>query len=151
MVKRMELYSRTEEQQRNRRAAGRRRSVQKKKERGGDALILLLLLLIGLFCITMHVQGSEAKGSGYDEAAYDELEKVYCVEVHELLTDYGLHNSGVNLTKITQPDGVREYRLEVHHKGLGHMTGAERESLQKGLEILGFPDETSTVCVRLSF
>lgn len=151
MVKKMGLYSRTEEQQRNRHAAGRRRNARKKKERGGDALILLLVLLIGLFCVTMHVQGSEAKGSGYDEQAYDELEKIYYSEVHELLTDYGLHNSGMNLTKITRADGAREYRLEVHHKGIGHMTGTERESLQESLEIINFPDDRSTVCVRLSF
>ncbi|MDE6421054.1 MAG: hypothetical protein K2K87_11070 [Lachnospiraceae bacterium] len=150
MGRRMELYSRAEEQRQNRRA-GRHRNEQKKEGRGADALILLLLLLIGLFCVTMCVQGNEAHGSGYDEAAYDELEKVYCSEVHGLLMDYGLHNSGMNLTKITQPDGVREYRLEVHHAGIARLTGAERESLQEGLEILRFPDEKSTVIVRLSF
>lgn len=151
MGRRMELYSRAEEQRRNRRAAGRRRNGQKREGLGADALILLLLLLIGLFCVTMRVQGNEAHGSGYDEAAYDELEKVYCTEVHGLLMDYGLNNSGMNLTKITQPDGVREYRLEVHHAGIARLTGTERESLQKGLEILSFPDEKSTVIVRLSF
>ena len=114
-------------------------------------LILLLLLLIVLFCITLHVKGSEAQGSGYDEAAYDELERIYCTEVHGLLTDYGLHNSGMNLTKVTQSDGVREYSLEVHHAGIARLTGTEREALRKGLEILSFPDSRCTVCIRLSF
>lgn len=151
MVRRMELYSKEEEQRRRTGTAGRRRSAQRKEGGGADALILFLLILIGLFCVTLHVQGNEAHGSGYDEAAYDELEKVYCAEVHGMLMDYGLHNSGMNLTKITQPDGEREYRLEVYHAGIARLTGEERDSLQRGLEILSFPDERSTVCVRLSF
>ncbi|MCM1539289.1 MAG: hypothetical protein NC254_12940 [bacterium] len=151
MVRRMELYSKEEERQRSGREALRRRRARRRERRGADMFILLLLLLIGLFCVTLHVQGNEAYGSGYDEAAYDELEKIYCEEVHGLLTDYGLYNSGMNLTKITQPDGVREYRLEVHHAGLARLEGTELEALREGLAILGFPDEKSTVCVRLSF
>lgn len=151
MIRRMALYSKEEEQKRSGRAAQRRRSAQRRAGRGADALILLLLLLIGLFCVTLHVQGNEEHGSGYDESVYDELEREYCAEVRGMLTDYGLHNSGMNLTKITQPDGAREYRLEVHHAGIAQMTGTERESLLNGLEILSFPDKRSTVCVRLSF
>ena len=151
MVKKMELYSKAEERRMRRRVAGKRKSVQKKEGRGADALILLLLLLIGLFCVTLHVQGKEAHGSGYDEAKYDELERMYCSEVHELFVNYGLYNSGMNLTKITQPDGVREYRLEVHHAGIAYLSEAERESLQEEMEILRFPDEKSAVHVTLHF
>lgn len=151
MVRKMELYSREEERKRCRRTAGSRRNKHRDMGRGADGFILLLLLLIGLFCVTLHVQGNEAHGSGYDEEAYDELEQAYCTEVHELLTGYGLHNSGMNLTKITQTDGLREYRLEVHHSGIARLTGDERESLQNGLEVLSFPDGRCTVRVRLSF
>lgn len=151
MMRRMELYSKEEEKRRSRNAALRHRKVPEKRGRGADALILLLFVVVCLLCITLHVKGSAVEGSGYDEAAYDEMEKEYRDEVRGLLDRYGLDNSGMNLTRITQPDGMREYRLEVHHAGIGHMSGTERESLREGLEILNFPDEKSTVCVKLSF
>lgn len=151
MMRRMELYSREEEKRRSRNAALRHRKVPERKGRGTDALILLLFVVVCLLCITLHVQGNGAYGGGYDETAYNEMENEYRDEVHGLLVRYGLDNSGMNLTRITQPDGMREYRLEVHHAGIGRMSGMERESLLEGLEILSFPDKKSTVCVKLSF
>ncbi len=151
MMRKMELYSKEEERRRSRNAARRHHNVSDKKGRVADALILLLFVVICLLCITLHVQGNEMYGSGCEEAAYEELEKEYRDEVRGLLDRYGLDNSGMNLTRITQPDGMREYRLEIHHALIGHMSGTERQSLREGLEILGFPDEKSIVCVKLSF
>ncbi len=150
MRTKMELYSGAERRQKNRKA-GRICRRERMRLQCVDIVILLLFIVTGVFCATLQAKGSEPYPVRYDEEKYDEMERAYRDEVADVLAQHRLSHCGINLTKITQSDGTREYRLAIHHSGIGKMTPQQRGMLMEGIQGLEFPDGMSGVCVELSF
>lgn len=113
-------------------------------------VVTAILVLFIATCITLTVKGSEnGYESGYNEEYYDLLEERYKEEVTDILEEYGLYRSGVNLTKITLGDGSREYTLVVYNGKLSGMESARLEALTSELCAVGFPDAACSVRVSL--
>ena len=114
-------------------------------------VVTAILVLFIATCLTLTVKGSESGyESGYNEEYYDLLEERYKEEVTDILEEYGLYRSGVNLTKITRGDGCREYTLVVYNGKLSGMEGGSLEALTSELCAVGFPDAACSVRVSLA-
>lgn len=113
------------------------------------AITTMLVLFIAT-CITLTVKGSESnQKSGYNEEYYDLLEERYKEEVTNVLSGYGMGQSGVNLTKITVEDGSREYALVIYNGKFIQMDSDRLEQLKNELCSIAFPEASCNVCVSL--
>lgn len=113
------------------------------------AVSAVLVLFIAA-CITLTVDGNEKNGAGgYDERYFDTLEAAYQEEISDVLEEYGVSRSGINLTKITSGDGTREYALTVYNQRFGHMDDDRRNSLKQALYSIPFPDAECSVAISL--
>ena len=121
----------------------------------GNRLFLAVSTVLVLFiaaCITLTVQGDEKHGAGgYDEAYFDVLEESYQDEIKEVLEEYGVSKSGMNLTKMTSEDGTREYTLAIYNRRFERMDDEKLCSLEQALGSVGFPEEACGVVIRLKW
>ena len=109
-----------------------------------------LLVLIIISCITLTVKAGEKKStSGYDERYYDELETEYKEGIDQALREYGLANSGINLTKITSADGSRQYSLRIYNARLTRMESDEIAGIRECLCEISFTEVACGVTVSL--
>lgn len=113
-------------------------------------VITTILVLFIATCITLTVKGSESnQKSGYNEEYYDLLEERYKEEVTNVLSGYGMGQSGVNLTKITMEDGSREYALVIYNGKFIQMDSDRLEQLKNELCSITFPEASCIVRVSL--
>ena len=121
----------------------------------GNRLFLAASTVLVLFiaaCITLTVQGDEKHGAGgYDEAYFDVLEESYQDEIKEVLEEYGVSKSGMNLTKMTSEDGTREYTLAIYNRRFERMDDEKLCSLEQALGSVVFPEEACGVVIRLKW
>lgn len=125
---------------------------QRMKNRGNGLFLGMsfALVLVIAACITLTVKGSEKQSAGgYDEAYYDSMEEAYQEEVAEVLAQYGVGTSGINLTKITEADGTRAYTLAIYNRNFDRMDEAKMGSLEKSLNEVVFPEEACEIVISL--
>ena len=101
-------------------------------------LVTLMLILVSSFFICATVQSQTMGDRCEDEAYYQVLEKAYVKEIRAYLDEQGFENSGVNLTRVLDAHGNREYHITLHHKYLEKLCYAERERLFVEIEKMAF-------------
>ncbi len=113
------------------------------------AVTAVLVLFIAA-CVTLTVKGNEGHGtSGYNEDYYDLLEENYKEQIAEVLNEYGMGRSGVNLTKITLEDGSREYALMIYNSKFLQMDSDKMQNLESALCSVTFPQEACHISISL--
>lgn len=119
-----------------------------RRNKGNQVFIVLSVWLMVLIisCITMTVRAKEVKKTGgYDEVYYDALEEQYKQGIVDLLSEYGLRHSGINLTKMTFSDGCRQYQLRIYNGRFEHMGINTISEIQNRLYEISFPQESCDV------
>ena len=108
---------------------------------------MITLVAIGLlFSIaTMTVNGQGEHNIAMEREYYEELEKEYIFRVKELLADKGYGNAGITMTKVYEPDGKREYTVQIHHKRIDRLEQEEKALLHDELGAIGFGDDACHV------
>lgn len=110
-------------------------------KRFGIYFVLISLLGVLVFSISGKAAGDASVKS---EQYYRELEKQYVENVKDYLSENGLENSGVMLTKVICDSRTREYTLSVHNKRITFLTKEQKEELLQTLKDLEFVEEGCT-------
>lgn len=122
-----------------------------KRRQTAGTIIGVIFGLIAAVCITLTVSGNERRnGFSYNEAYFDKLESAYQAEVRQVLADYGMGRSGINLTKITEADGTRSYRLVVCGSQVERMDEEQAGLVIETLCEISFPEQGCKVNIILS-
>lgn len=78
------------------------------------------------------------------EGYYQEKERALVEDAREFLSQRGLADSGVMLTRVVDEGGGRQYTLTVHHGRITKMSEDDRRFLMEELQQIVFEDEDST-------
>lgn len=100
---------------------------------------MLILTAIFTFCTVQVVQSHEKGGQQIEEKYYDVWEAAYLQETKQLLEQYGLKDSGINMTKVKEADGSRSYEIAIHHRRFEALSDRQHDNLMEELYALPFP------------
>lgn len=96
-------------------------------------IISMVCILILVFSIAGTVIGRQTDEYELNNPYYKQMENNYLKEVKDVLSDLGLENSGLSLTKVIFPNGEREYTLLLHHYKIKE---AEKEKIMEQLRVI---------------
>lgn len=77
---------------------------------------------------------------------YNDLEQTLVTDTRRYLAKAGYENSGVNLTRVVDEEGVRSHTLTIHHRRIDNMEEEQREELRRELDSLTFASEKCIFC-----
>lgn len=69
----------------------------------------------------------------FTKEQYEMMEQDSVQEIRKAMNAHYLSNSGVMLTKMTEPEKNCIYEIQVHHKGLSHLNGEAMAELQEAM------------------
>lgn len=101
-----------------------------------------VLVLLTAFFISGTVESRDRSRLCIEERYYDEMEKVYVSEIKDCLKKYGIKNSGVNMTHISDAGQERSYRVIIHNRQLRWMDENKRERLEEEIKGIRFPSDS---------
>jgi len=96
---------------------------------------ITLSVILGILIASI-TSGQTAKAKSCDAGYYDEMESYYLEQVRAVMEGYGYTDSGITMTKVTDSDGHRAYRVLIHHRWLEGISGVEENSLRTDLKNL---------------
>ena len=99
-------------------------------------IISIVCILILIFSIAGTVIGRQTDEYELNNPYYKQMENNYLKEVKDVLSDLGLENSGLSLTKVIFPNGGREYTLLLHHCKMNKIKEAEKEKIMEQLRAI---------------
>lgn len=102
-------------------------------------LIMMALVVLNLFFVTRTVEAGEQKRRLNEEKYYAALEQTYVSEIREKLQKYGITNSGINMTYVSDDGGTRCYRIVIHNRQLQWLAADSLQQLWTEIEGLTFP------------
>lgn len=106
--------------------------------------IFWILTVIFISAVVLCVKGTamsmENRGRARENHYYAELERDYVDRTQQFLEEEGFHNCGVNMLRVTNQDGSREYRILLHHRRLASMSSEEKRKLENILAGMKFQD-----------
>lgn len=102
---------------------------------GLAAIILAMAAAIG---IAGAVRSHAADMREAQEAYYEQLEREYIGQVRQFLTQQGYRYSGVTLSRTVDEEGLRSYRISVHHSGLDRLEDEALSGMLGQVEEMGF-------------
>lgn len=107
-----------------------------------DGMIWGLAAIIFAMAAAMSIVGA-VKSHAADmqeahEAYYEQLEREYVGQVRQFFTQQGYRYSGVTLSRIVNEEGLRSYRISVHHSGLDRLEDEALSELLGQVEDMGF-------------
>lgn len=102
-------------------------------------LMLVLLVVIDIFFVTHTVEAREQRRRLNEEKYYAELEQTYVSEIRERLHKYGITNSGINMTYVSDDGVERSYRVVIHNRQLKWLTPDRRQMLLTEIGEIRFP------------
>lgn len=102
---------------------------------GLAAIILAMAAAIG---IAGSIKSHAADMREAQEAYYEQLEREYIGQVKQFLTQQGYRYSGVTLSRTVDGEGLRSYRLSVHHSGLDRLEDEALSEMLGQMEEMGF-------------
>ena len=118
----------------------------RKCERGTLRFILMTMagVLMTAFFMTATVE-SRARGRlVIDEKYYEQMEREYVLEIKKQLEEFGIKNSGINMTYVSEDGSWRNYKVIIHNRQLKWMTPERQEELRLQIEGISFPSESCT-------
>lgn len=102
-------------------------------------MMIAVMVMISVFFISETVE-SRGRGQLRIEADYyGEMEKNYVSEIKKQLKKYGIENSGINLTYVSDDGETRIYKVKIHNRQLGWMAEKQREMLREEIAEIEFP------------
>ena len=108
--------------------------------------MLTVMLVFTLFSlVTMRVKGQGEVDFATDREMYEQLEDSYTERLKDMLENKGYRNAGITMTKIYQPDGSREYTVQIHHKRINQLSDGEKILLLNELAAISFGGENCSV------
>lgn len=109
------------------------RRMEKQKSTLMFITITVLLIAISVFCITGTVR-SQSRAEGHEMEKYYHLQEMdMLAQTREKLEALGYSDSGVNLTRVVDEAGGREYTFAIHHRKIGTLAEEELEELERVL------------------
>lgn len=116
------------------------------KERKGICFIgmTVVLILTAAFFMSGTVESKAAGRIPIEEKYYDEMEADYTKEIKRQLQEFGIKNSGINMTHISEEGNGRKYRVIIHNRQLKWMTAERRQELMAEIEAIPFPADGCT-------
>ncbi len=116
----------------------------------GFGMITVFLILTAVLCAGGTAMGRERNGCAQENARYALLEDAFRERTRKILEEQGLRDSGVTLTWTREGGGVRSYRVEIHHSGIGSLEADERERLTERLRWEDFCKEAESLVIILA-
>ena len=92
----------------------------------------VIIAAVTMLC-AVQASSRSAEGVLFDNRAYEEAEETYEKNINEILENYGLYHSGLNMTRTVSLEGGREYEMVIYHSKTARMERAERIALQEEL------------------
>lgn len=102
-------------------------------------LIMMGLVLLNIFFVTRTVEAGEQKRRLNEKKYYAALEQTYVSEIRESLQKYGITNSGINMTYVSDGGVERSYRVVIHNRQLKWLTPDRRHMLLTEIGEIPFP------------
>lgn len=99
----------------------------------GLSLLTAFLVLASAFCVSGTAMGRERDDYTQENQRYALLEDTFRERTKGILEERGYRDSGVTITWTRDRDGVRSYRVEIHHRGIESLDDDEREKLTEAL------------------
>lgn len=110
------------------------------------AILTLLLVMLTAFLVSETVRGQSRERlttvTGYDR----QMERDYICEVREILEEYGVRNSGINMTYVSEDGDERVYRIVIHNKAFRWLSEEEYDALVRSIEEIAFPGSGVEKC-----
>ncbi len=113
----------------------------------GLGMMTAFLVLAAAFCVGGTVMSKERNDYAQENERYALLEDDFAERTKEILEQRGYRNSGVTITWTRETGGVRSYRVEIHHRGIGSLGEDEKESLTKALYCEAFCGEVEALSI----
>lgn len=108
-------------------------------------MLTVMLVFVLFSLVTMRVKGQGELDFAADRELYEQLEDTYTERLKDMLENKGYRNAGITMTKIYQPDGSREYTVQIHHKRINQLSDGEKILLLNELAALSFGGEECNV------
>lgn len=99
----------------------------------GLSLITAFLVLASAFCVSRTVMSRERHDYTQENERYALLEDAFRERAKGILEERGYRDSGVTVTWTRDSDGVRSYRVEIHHRWIESLDEDGRERLTEEL------------------
>ena len=114
-------------------------------------VVLGLLLSVGFFNGMNIITGAvESKDYKMQMQLRDEFEKESIKEIRCVLEEYGLRNSGINLTKSTEDRVVWNYSLVIYNDSLKYLSESDKIDLTERLDMINLFNEEDSLTVILN-
>lgn len=121
--------------------SGMREPVGKRGEGVLFMVATMVLVLIIACCVAGTVYSRNGISRAEEESFYMEKEQELLRETRSYLSAKGYDNSGVNITRVLNEEGVREYTITIHHGRIDKMEEEKRAELAGELTNLTFSAE----------
>ena len=111
--------------------------------------VILVFLMIIMGSVHSIVEKMRERGMKPDKeyekviAAYEQLEEEYQEELGDILAKEGYPYSGITMTYITDMDGNRDYKVQIHHRRMKRLDEQQQEEL---VQVVSKVDFTGGTC-----
>lgn len=100
----------------------------------------ILVLIICFTTASLNAKSMSNKGNDIKHSYYDEEEKVYREKVESVLNKYGLYNSGISMTSVSDENGMRYYTVKINNRYASTLLEEEVKGIFTELGALLFAD-----------
>lgn len=109
-------------------------------------IITVLLVLVIVFCVKGTVFSKEKDERARENRYYAVLEDEFRKGTKSVLEENGYKDCGVTMTRVTMPDGSREYTVLLHHRKLQRLNEKEKEEVISSLSDMEFEGDVCKFC-----
>ena len=95
--------------------------------------VFLLVVITVSMVLTLQVKSRSRNAVLFDNRRYEASEEAYKAQVKGILSDYGMSNSGLTMTRTVSMDGEREYRIDIYDRKLAKLEDHVMDSLTEEL------------------
>lgn len=106
----------------------------------GFWILTAILISTMISCIKATAMSMGNRERAGENHYYAELERDYVDRTQRFLEEEGYHNCGVNMLRVTNQDGSREYKILLHHRRFESMSAEEKTQFEKILGDMEFQD-----------
>ena len=105
------------------------------------AVVTVTLIFITAFSVTGTVLSQNKNMDIVDAKSRREIENRYIAGIRTELGNQGYKNAGITMTRITDADKAKEYKVLIYHRSLKRLAAKEKQMLINDLRKISFPLE----------